>query len=62
MQRVKAVVQHAHDLRNIAITFKSPHLRQQMMDVADRCDRLAAEIAKEIGRQDGLDVPERKQP
>jgi hypothetical protein len=57
MQRVKAVVQHAHDLRNIAITFKNPLLRQQLTDIADRCDRLAAEIATEIGREDGIELP-----
>ena len=60
MERVKALAQHAHDLRNLAVTFRSPRLRQQLMQIAEKCDEAATDIAKELARKDSEETTRRR--
>ena len=50
MKRVQSILQQARQLRSIAETFHDAKIQAQAIDLADRCERLAADMTEELER------------
>jgi hypothetical protein len=52
MQRAETLRKQADLLRRMATSFDSPQIKQDLLNLAERCERLAAEFSRELaGRQ-----------
>jgi hypothetical protein len=50
MRRVHLMLEQAQQLRRLADTFDDPAIRAQMLDLAERCERVAAGMTELINR------------
>ena len=48
MKRVEVLREHAKGLRALAESFDAPQTKEELLLLAERCDRLALKVAREI--------------
>ncbi len=46
MERAKTLLEHAHDYRNLAITFRDTKMRKQLEALAAQCEQIAEDMKK----------------
>jgi len=51
MQRVETLREQADLLRRLAESFDSAQIKDELQNLASRCDQLAAKVAREIAEQ-----------
>lgn len=51
MPRVEVLREQAQLLRNLAESFEIPEIRQDLFNLADRCERLAATVERELAER-----------
>ena len=56
MERVKALVDHAEEYRRIARSSPRSHIRDLLIKAANFCERIAAEMAIEVAKEDSLEM------
>ena len=60
MERLALLREHAGDLRKLARSFETPQYREQLLGIADSCERLADSI--ERGPPEEMRKPKRSHP
>ena len=50
MERVKALLQQAFALRNLALTFRDQETRQRLEDLATQCEQIAKDRQALVSR------------
>ena len=56
MERVKTLIDHAQQHRAMAGTFRQADIRDLLIKAANFCERIAAEMAIEMARDDEVDA------
>ena len=51
MPRVEVLREQAEFLRKLAESFEMPEIRQDLFSLADRCEQLAAKLARELAER-----------
>ena len=51
MPRVEVLREQAQLLRNLAESFEVPEIRQDLFNLADRCERLAATVERKLAER-----------
>ena len=49
MPRAEVLREQAQLLRKLAESFEMPEIRQDLFNLAERCEQLAAKLARELG-------------
>ena len=51
MHRVQTLKEQADLLRRLADSFEMPRIKEDLLNLAERCDQLAAKAARELAEQ-----------
>ena len=51
MPRIELLREQAQLLRKLAESFEMPEIRQDLFNLADRCEQLAAKLARELAER-----------
>ena len=51
MGRVETLREQADLLRRLAVSFESPQIKEDLLGLAERCDRLAADLSRGLADQ-----------
>jgi hypothetical protein len=51
MGRIETLREQADLLRRLAMSFQSPQIKEDLLSLAERCDRLAAKFSRGLAEQ-----------